>query len=151
MDLEALLPELLPGAIAWAQVQEEQATTLGVPLTTHLINVARHVGVRNPEKIRIKLVSELPLPEEPTLREAALQTGLLGPGMVGLTIGYGIFIISGHDSIRLISHECRHVHQYEQLGSIEQFLPVYLQQIVSHSYNDAPLEIDARAHEIDSA
>jgi hypothetical protein len=113
-----------------------------------LLNVARRVGVQHPELIRVKLVDRLPLPEQPTLRQAALEAGLLGPGMVGLTLGYSILLVQGHDSVRLISHECRHVYQYEVLGSIEKFLPVYLQQIVEFGYESAPLEADARAHEI---
>ncbi|MES9834713.1 MAG: hypothetical protein ABW139_20975 [Candidatus Thiodiazotropha sp. DIVDIV] len=39
------------------------------------------------------------------------------------------------------------VFQYETLGSIEKFLPVYTQQIVEYGYENAPLEVDARAHE----
>ncbi len=82
------------------------------------------------------------------LRQAAIETGLLGPNMVGLTLGYSIFLVNGHESARLISHECRHVYQYETFGSIERFLPVYLQQLVTYGYQDAPLEVDARTHEI---
>jgi hypothetical protein len=148
MDLQALLPQLLPTAIAWANFQSEHVALLGQPLPTPLLSVAKRVGVWQPEKIRIKLVDELPIPEEPLLREAAIQTGLLGPHMDGLTLGHSILIVRGQDTVRLISHECRHVYQYETLGSIEQFLPVYLQQIAAHGYQNAPLEIDARAHEI---
>ena len=151
MDLRTLLPQLLPHAIAWAEFQAGHVAALGMPLPEDFVNVARRVGVRRPELIRAKLVDQLPLPEEPLLREAALQTGLLGPGMVGLTLGYSIFIVCGHDTVRLISHECRHVYQYEMLGSIDKFLPVYLQQIVEFGYASAPLEVDARAHEIHSA
>ena len=82
------------------------------------------------------------------LRAAALQAGLLGPGMVGLTLGYSIFIVNGHVNDRLLSHELRHVQQYERAGSIAAFLPTYLSQIVDLGYENAPFEIDARAHEI---
>jgi hypothetical protein len=92
-------------------------------------------------------VDSLPLPEEANLKAAALQTGLLGPGMVGLTLGYSVFICRGHQTRRLLSHELRHVHQYEAHGSIAKFLPVYLQQIAEVGYANAPFEIDAREHE----
>jgi hypothetical protein len=101
-----------------------------------------------PEQIRIAFVESLTLPDDEMLRRAALETGLLGPGMVGLTLGYSVLICQGHDSLRLLSHEFRHVYQYEQVGSIAAFLPVYLQQIAVFGYSDAPYEIDARAHEI---
>jgi len=98
----------------------------------------------------VQVVDALPLPEDQELRDIATQTGLLGPGMIGLTLGYAVFVCRGHDaSVRLLSHEFRHVYQYEVLGSIKLFLPVYLQQIAQFGYGDAPLEVDARAHEKD--
>ena len=104
----------------------------------------------SPEKIRLSFVAQLPLPTDPDLRQAALQTGLLGPNMIGLTLGHGIYICNGHNSSRLLSHECRHVQQYEQAGSIAAYLPKYLQQIVQFGYRDSPYEVDARAHESDA-
>jgi hypothetical protein len=148
MDLHELLPQLLPHAIAWAEFQSQHVASLGMALTEPLQDIARRVGVQRPELIRVKLVDRLPLPEEPVLRQAAIETGLLAPNMVGLTLGHSIFLVNGHDDIRLISHECRHVYQFETLGSIETFLPVYLQQIVDFGYENAPLEIDARTHEV---
>ena len=148
MDLQKQLPLLLPQAIAWAKSESQRAASEGTKLPDDLIEIARRVGVVRPDRIRTMLVNRLPFPDEPTLRQAAMEAGMLGPEMVGLTLGYGIFIVHGHDDVRLISHECRHVYQYETLGSIEQFLPVYLQQILEFGYNQAPLELDARTHEI---
>jgi hypothetical protein len=107
------------------------------------------VGVQRPERVRISIVDSLPPPEDPDLRTAALQTGLLGPSMVGLTLGYSVLICRGHQTVRLLSHELRHVHQYEAHGSIAEFLPMYLDQITNYGYTNAPFEIDARAHEQD--
>lgn len=150
MDLQALLPQLLPGAIAWAEEQAAHVAQAGRPLDTDGLSLARSVGVRRPELVRVRLVDRLPLPTDPILQEAALQIGLLGPTMVGLTLGHSIFLCHGHDTPRLLSHECRHVYQYEASGSIAAFLPVYLQQILQLGYHDAPLEADARAHERDA-
>jgi hypothetical protein len=138
----------LPKAIEWARKQEEIAEKEGSSLRDKLVEVARRVGVQQPDSVRLMTVDRLPQPDDPELQEAAQQTGLLGPGMVGLTLGYAIFIVKGHETIRLISHECRHVYQYEQYGSIDDFLPNYLGQVVAHGYRNAPLEIDARNHEI---
>lgn len=148
MELQAVLPQLLPRAIAWAVRQSQHVASLGFALQEAQLTIARRVGVRQPDQVRVKLVERLPLPEEAMLRQAAIETGLLGPNMVGLTLGYSIFLVNGHESARLISHECRHVYQYETFGSIERFLPVYLQQLVTYGYQDAPLEVDARTHEI---
>ena len=87
------------------------------------------------------------MPSDPQLSAAAEQTGFLEPGMVGLTLGHSVFIRHGHETPRLLSHEFRHVYQYEQAGSIADFLPVYLLQIVESGYPAATFEIDARVHE----
>jgi hypothetical protein len=103
----------LPSAIAWAQTRPEEVLQSGRPLDAAGLAVAKSVGVAAPEP-----ATRLPLLKDPTLREAAVQTGLLGPGMIGLTLGFAIYVVSGYESIRLLSHECRHVHQYEVAGSI---------------------------------
>lgn len=148
IDLRKALPTLLPFAIKWAEARANEAAQSGNCLNENEIGIARAVGVMQPELIRIALVNRLPLPEDPQLRTAALQTGLLGPSMVGLTLGYSVLICNGYKTTRMLSHEFRHVYQYEQHGSIAGFLPVYLQQIVEKGYDNAPFEIDARAYEV---
>lgn len=148
-DLQTALPRLLPKAIAWADAQQEHAFIHGRPLTPGELLLASAVEVRQPERVRITVVPRLPLPTDPELQQAALQTGLLGPGMIGLTLGFAIFVVEGHLTTRLLSHECRHVSQYEVAGSIGAFLPVYLQQIVTFGYANAPFEVEARKWERD--
>ncbi len=147
MDLQAALTTLLPKVIAWAEEQAWQVASSGRELNELEREVARGAGVAQPERIRVALVDTLPLPEDPDLRAAALQAGLLGPGMDGLTLGHSVFICRGHVTLRLLSHEFRHVYQYEQAGSIAAFLPGYLQQVVQLGYANTAFEKDARAHE----
>jgi len=151
IELLDVLPALLPRAIDWASARSKEILTDGEPLTETGLRLAAAVGVSDAARIRVSSVSALPLPGDAALRAVALETGLLGPNMIGLTLGYGIYICDGHIDNRLISHECRHVYQYEAAGSIENFLPVYLQQIAVHGYHNAPFEIDAREHELDAA
>ena len=150
IDLLSVLPVILPRAIEWANARSSEILAGGKPLNESGLRLATAVGVLDATRIRVSTVSALPLPEDPDLRAVALETGLLGPNMIGLTLGYGIYVCDGHQDHRLISHECRHVHQYEAAGSIENFLPVYLQQIAVHGYHDAPFEVDAREHEINT-
>jgi len=148
-DLRSALPVLTPKAIAWAEAQSQNAMKTGRPLTEPFLSIARRVGVASPERIRILDVPRLPMPDDPHLKQAAVATGLLGPGMVGLTLGHAVLVCSGYgQDVRLLSHEFRHVHQYEHAGSITAFLTAYLQQIVTVGYMNAPFEIDARAHEL---
>ncbi|MDI1258145.1 hypothetical protein [Aquabacterium sp.] len=143
------LQELLPEAIAWAKTQAQHVANHGHALSAPGLELAHQVGVKNPELVRLLYVDQLPIPvEPPRLRQAALDTGMLRPDMVGLTLGHSIFIVHGHDDARLISHELRHVRQYETLGGIEGFMPIYLAQMGGVGYELAPLEQDARAHEV---
>lgn len=148
MNLHTLLPVLLPHAIAWAETVAADVALRGTELdTAHLVD-ARTVGVHRPEHIRILLVDHMPQPPNIELQEAARQTGLLGPTTVGLTLGYAILIRRGYWSRRLLSHEFRHVFQYEQVGSLAAFLPKYLASIVHNGYWNCTFEQDARLHEL---
>src|SRR5687768_6036979 len=150
VDLHLLLPTLLPKAIEWAESVSAHALERGVALKPHEIAVARIVGVRVPERVRVLRLDTLPLPDDAMLRDAALTAGLLGPGMAGLTLGHAVLVCRGEECVRLLSHELRHVHQYERAGSIAAFLPSYLEQVVGVGYRDAPFEVDAREHELAS-
>nr|WP_066709755.1 hypothetical protein [Curvibacter delicatus] len=146
-ELLAALPALLPKAIGWAEAMEKDILARGQPLTARMVTVARIVGVGRPEDVRILEVDRIPMPENEELRQAAMVTGLFNPDITGMTFGHGIVICKGHWTTRLVSHELRHVHQYEAAGSVAAFLPVYLHQVAVHGYHDAPLERDARGHE----
>ena len=147
IDLQSLLPTLLPSAIAWAEAQAAWGIQAGTPLTQTGEILARKVGVSRSDLVRIAVVDAFPLPEDPILRAAAIHAALLGPGTAVLTLGYAVFVGRGQQTPRLLAHELRHVFQYEQAGSIAQFLPVYLGQIVEFGYANAPLEQDARQFE----
>jgi hypothetical protein len=151
-DLAAALPLLVPAAIAWAENQSKIVIEEGDALKEQGLALARRVGVRQPERIRVGVVDRVPLPDDVALRNAAIRAGLLGADTIGLTLGYAVLICRGHEAApRLLSHEFRHVHQYEIAGSIAAFLPGYLEQILAYGYADAPLEIDARNHELRGA
>lgn len=147
MDLKVALPHLLPKAISWAEAEATRGASAGREITERERDFAREVGVTYPERIRVITVDALPMPTDPPLRAAAEQTGFLDLGMVGLTLGHSVFICRGRETARLLSHEFRHVYQYEQAGSIAAFLPGYLLQIVERGYAATTFETDARAHE----
>jgi hypothetical protein len=151
MSLQDALPELVPLAVEWAERVSSQAAAGGEALDSRGLDLARQVGVSEPQRVRIAMPASMPYPEHPMLRAAASQTGMLGTTMAGITLGYTIFIRPGTFTARLLSHELRHVAQYEAAGSIEAFLRAYLAQVVHFGYHDAPYEVDARSHEIGGA
>jgi hypothetical protein len=148
--LAAALPRLLPLAIGWVQAQELEVLASGRALTDTEAKLAVAVGVRAPDRVRLKFFTQIPQPDNPELRELGIQTGLLGPHIGGITFGHAIYIRYGQATNRLISHELRHVHQYEAAGSIAAFLGTYLEQIATVGYERAPLELDAQRHELNA-
>lgn len=149
-DFAARLSELLPRAVEWAEKQSLAILHEGKPLDGRGLLLARATGVVHPQRIRIWTVPHIPAPEDPDLRQLALAQNLIGPNTRGLTLGYGIFILEGHIDPRLLSHECRHVHQVEAAGGLAAFLPIYLKQIADDGYDAAPYELDARAYELNT-
>ncbi|OED12933.1 hypothetical protein [Burkholderia sp. A2] len=149
IDLADILPSALPAAVAWAEAEAARGLALGAPLTPGQADDARTVGVAQPDRIRVMAVERMPFPDTPTLAAIARDTGLLSPATIGLTLGHAVYVLRGQDTRRLLTHEFRHVHQYEAAGSIGAFLARYLHEIATVGYHDAPLEADARQHEFD--
>jgi len=136
---------LLPLACAWAQDQECKILADGVPLSSQQITDANKVGVLHPDKVRLRKVREMPMPDDRALKQAAEATGLISPLTVGLTLRYGIFIRADHwDVRRLVVHELVHTAQYERLGGFEPFLRQYLLECINIGYPAAPLEQEAK-------
>jgi hypothetical protein len=142
MELQAIA--LISKAVEWATVQQRHILTSGRTLRANEIDTARAVGVSQPEKIRIKEVSSIPAPQDSVLAQTALQAGFIWDNMAGLTLFYGIFIREDSYDRELLAHECRHVCQYEQRGTIRAFLQEYIPQVLASGYDDAPLEKEAR-------
>ena len=136
--------QLLPLAVKWAEQQEAHILKNGVPLTAAQINDARLVSVVNPQKVRLLKVSQIPLPDEPLLKNAAQSVSLITPNTIGLTLQYGILVRSDFwGDRRLIVHELVHVAQYEKLGGFSGFLNQYLQECIKFGYPQAPMEQEA--------
>lgn len=135
-------------AIAWAQNCEREILERGRALSPAETADALAMGVHDPQRIRVLVVERIAPPAERDLQRLVDSTGLFSGHLAGLTLGYGVYIVRGRETRQLISHECRHVHQYEQAGSVATFVPRYLAQILSLGYERAPYELDAYAHEI---
>jgi len=136
--------EILPLACEWVKSQEDLILKKGACLSPLLYSDAIKAGVANPNKVRILVVPEIPIPSNPILSETCRLTGLLTTQTGGLTLCYGIYI--RHDCVnnrKLNVHELVHVAQYEELGGIGQFLKKYLLEVaevtkIGCSYSEAP-------------
>ena len=142
----AMLKVLLPLACAWAEKQESMILRDGVALTPAQLVDARKIRVHRPERVRLRVVEEMPWPLHAQLRKVAEATGLISPHTVGLTLSHGIYIRSDcWGDRRLVVHELAHTAQYERLGGFRSFLQQYLLECLTPpGYPFGPLEQEAK-------
>lgn len=139
--------QFIEAATAWVEQQQILISVQGRRLSHAEQALAKAVGVTQPQNVYVLEVPVITRPDNAELAAICEQYGFLTEDTIGLTLGYGIYIKQGHLTTRLLSHELRHVHQYEQAGSVSAFLSRYITEIMQFGYADAPYEIDARAHE----
>ena len=135
---------VLPVACLWAWRQEARIGRLGTPLTPQSLADAREIGVRQPERVRLRAVDEVP-EMSPLLRSIARRFDLCAPGTLGMSLRYGIYVRTGHGDDRgLVAHELVHTAQYERLGGIWPFMRLYLfERLIAPGYPFGPLEQEA--------
>src|SRR5215831_4903655 len=80
---------VMPLACAWAERQESVIMREGVALTPNQIADAKRIGVIAPEKVRLRVVDQIPSPLHPLLRYAGRKVGLISDATIGLTLRYG--------------------------------------------------------------
>jgi hypothetical protein len=132
---------LLPLACEWAAAQEQRILATGEALSEPMLADARLVSVKQPERVRLLYVPEIPIPDDPALRAATLETQFLSPLTRALALRYGIFIRSNCRSDQtMVIHELGHTAQYERLGGFEPFLRRYLFECLTIGYPEAPME-----------
>ena len=135
---------LLPLACEWAEAKEKVALENGVPLTNSQTKDAKRAGVIHPERVKIFTVPQIPMPKHPILKSATGATQLITPDTAGLTLRYGIFLLSDFSNDRsLIVHELVHTSQYEKLGGFLPFLRKYLMECITIGYPEANMEQEA--------
>ena len=83
---------LLPLACEWAKAKERVILEYGVPLSNSQIEDAKRVGVIHPERAKVYVVPQIPIPKHPILKALAETTQLITPATTGLTLRYGIFL-----------------------------------------------------------
>jgi len=92
------------------------------------------------------VVNKLPKPDFSELREMGFG-GFIDGNHDGITYKNCYFVKLGHDdNMYLHFHELAHVCQWEVLGA-EKFIEMYMNELVKHGYDDAPLEQMAQAFE----
>ncbi len=143
VELIEYVDGILPAAEQFVYRNEQTALENGVELNEKQMDIARKVGLKNPERVRLYYVLKLPFPEDPELANLAREYGYSSPFMAAYTYGYGIWIkrVESTNQV-LLAHELIHVRQAEQMGLKEQTRQ-YLMQLFIYGYERAPMELEA--------
>lgn len=141
---EASIKKLLPKVCDWLEQQENEIMTEGRLLTSEEKTIARQIGVKNYDIVRVWITKEVPFPKDPLLIQLGKQIGLLNSTTQGICFRYGIFINEQTINQReVLAHELIHTLQYERFGSIEAFISQYLKECIEVGYHQSVLENEA--------
>ncbi len=119
--------QIVPLAYAWAKAQEEFVLARGTSLGPRLAEDARRAGVQDISRVRTLVVDRIPIPNDPTLAEAARRVGIITADT--RCIGFGHALIIRADSWgdrELIVHNLVHIAQGERSGGLEAWVHQYL-------------------------
>src|SRR4029077_14083282 len=100
----------IPKAMRWVTQSEQACMEIGQQLSPQRKRDAQAIGVQQIGVVRIMLSNEIPLPDDPELRQLVLQSGL--GSSRGITFGHGIVLKPGAYDRHLIAHELAHVRNY---------------------------------------
>lgn len=141
--INAKIERLLPDVVAWYQALEVELLPQGRVLSARELEVARRLGVSNPEKVRVAVLEVFPLPSDPELLVEAKRYGFGSRFEAGRTDGYVITLkpwVAENQTV--LAHELVHVSQYERMGR-KAFLRRYLLEMEILGYARSPLELEA--------
>jgi hypothetical protein len=133
--------------IKFAEGEEKIILNSGRTLTFEETVIAKEMGVKYPEKVRILEIDEIVKPKEPVLHKICEDFNFIN-NPNGLTFGYAFYLKTEHRN-STIPHELVHVSQYEGLG-IQGFFERYYKEYCECNKNgklkrsEMPLEKDAK-------
>lgn len=139
----AKMDRLLPRALAWYVAVEAELLPQGRALSASELEAARGLGVANPERVRVVVLEQFPMPGDPELLAEAKRYGLDSRFAGGRTNGYLVMLKpSFKENAVVLRHELVHVAQHERMGP-EAYLRRYLVELEMMGYARAPLELEA--------
>lgn len=138
--------KLLPQYVSWAIAIDHKGLKIGISLNKKEILLAKEIGVKYPERVRVIYVDQVPYPyENEHLKQMGLSLGLIGKDIVNeaQVFGYSIYVRKGYEFDRpRMAHELVHVLQIER-ASFSELLTQHISDLRKFSYENAPLEAEA--------
>ena len=142
---QILSPIVFSLAVQWARRRQGSALRHGRSLSSDEMRIARRMGVREAQKIRIVETDRIPLPGAGLLGLAARWTGFHRSEPWGMSLGYAVFVRNGWPGSfqELLAHEFVHTAQFERMGGMRPYLVQYLEECLTVGYSASPMEQEA--------
>jgi hypothetical protein len=139
----AWVDKVYPGVISWFAQNEVSMLAQGRVLTPKESSAAARAGVKSPEKIRVVLLKNFPMPQDVATRDELVALGVGSNEAVGRVMGYAVLLKpeSASDT-ETMSHEFVHIAQQERLGR-NGFIKRWLVELKMVGYRSSPLELEA--------
>ena len=137
--------KLMDEVNAFALKSESYALEHGRKLTPNEMKYAKTIGVKYPEKVRVMVTSDFPVPSNKEVLKGFKELGFDSMLVAGITYRYGIYIKSSWlvSKEYVLSHELIHVRQVEKTNNFKKYMRTYLIQAFSYEYFEMPLEKEA--------
>ncbi len=133
--------------VEWAKGIDREGLERGARLDATQLQLAKDVGIKHPERVRLVWVDAVPFPmEDKFMRTIGESIGFVGPGIVNnaQAFGYAIWVRKGFNLDRPnLAHEFVHVRQIEQSGDFGGFVSRYMQQLQEFRHEEMPIEQEA--------
>jgi hypothetical protein len=114
---------------AWAKQVAARCAQAERPLSPWQLAEAVNAGVVAPERVRLCISDILPRPADAHLEAAAIETGLISPGVIAMTLGYTVLICRSQIGRRgLLRERFCNLALQERAGGLQAYLAQALRQ-----------------------
>jgi len=137
--------KLMDEVYAFALKSEAYALEHGRKLAPNEMKYAKSIGVKHPEKVRVMITSNFPVPTNKEVLKGFKELGFDSMFVAGITYRYGIYIKSSWlvSKEYVLAHELIHVRQVEKTGNWKEYTRKYLIQAFMYEYFEMPYEHEA--------
>ena len=131
----------IPYVLFSVNLIKEQIEKEGISLPKQYNMIAKEAGITAIDKIKILYVDKIELPNFKNI-SLLEEYNFNFENTRGLTLGYNI-ILRNSAPTEVLIHELRHAAQFELFEDFEQFVTIYIKEILKFGYGNGPLEKDA--------
>ncbi|WP_337843355.1 hypothetical protein [Rheinheimera sp.] len=137
---------VLPPYIEWAAATEAAGVATGEALTEQQLQLARDIGIQQPERVRLVYVDEVPFPYHNLLLKIVGEAlGFIGEGIINnaQVFGYSIYVRKDYSLTKpRLAHELVHVLQIER-SDLTTVVSQHFADLATYGYENSPLELEA--------